>query len=535
MALNATMREQILAIIWAQFRITRNHFPRTSFGTVLSWSLSFLWHMLFIVLALLVMRGLQHAPADNLLLSVSGGLVAIFAYMQLVPVMTASGGWSLQLDKLQAFPIPAKTLFLIEVVLRLTSAPEMLILLCGIFLGLCLHPGLSPLSPFLLLLFLPLAMFTQLAIRDFILHSFAKNRFREIIAVFFMTIALLPQLMVRRQHVILLKPYLLLVANGRFTPWHQIAALSIGQFSFDILAAVIGWNCIAAVCAHRQFSKSLRQEDSFRTAPILTGKNRRIDIFAGLTQHMPDPLGAVLEKELRALVRMPRFRVLFGMACVFSIFVFLPLALQAGRHSFMRENQVPISTLYGILLLSDALLLNIFGFDRAASQVYFCTPISLSVVIRAKNLAAIFLVALQSLAVPLLSILFRLNVSGLALLSALLASAVVTVFLLATGNLLSVYFPRPIDPRATLRKQGGGKVQLWLLGCTLVMFLLVGFAFLARWATGHDWALPAVLSLELAIGLIVYRIALESSIEHATSSQEHIVAELSKNAAPLSS
>ena len=103
------------------------------------------------------------------------------------------------------------------------------------------------------------------------------------------------------------------------------------------------------------------------------------------------------------------------MACVFSIFVFLPLALQAGRHSFMRENQVPISTLYGILLLSDALLLNIFGFDRAATQAYFCTPVSLSVVIRVKNLAAIFLVALQSLAVPLLSVLFRLNLSGFAL------------------------------------------------------------------------------------------------------------------------
>ena len=67
------------------------------------------------------------------------------------------------------------------------------------------------------------------------------------------------------------------------------------------------------------------------------------------------------------------------------------------------------------------------------------------------------------------------------------------------------------------------------------MFLLVGFAFLARWATGRDWALPAVLSLELTIGLIVYRIALESSIEHATSSQEHVWTELSKNAAPLSS
>ena len=247
------MREQILAIMWAQFRITRNHFPRTSFGTVLSWCVAVLWHMLFLSWACSYARSSTRSGREPVVQFVRRASGHLFLHA-IGPVVTASGGWSLQLDKLQAFPIPANTLFVIETVLRLTSAPEMLILLCGIFLGLCLRPGLSPLSPFLLLLFVPLAMFTQLAIRDFILHSFAQNRFREIIAVFFMTIALLPQLMVRRQHVILLKPYLLLVANGRFTPWHQIAALSIGQFSFDILAAVIGWNCIAAVCAHRQFS-----------------------------------------------------------------------------------------------------------------------------------------------------------------------------------------------------------------------------------------------------------------------------------------
>lgn len=491
--------------------------------------------MLFVALGLFIMRGLEFAPAGYLLLSVSSGLLAVFAYMQIVPLVTASGGWSLQLDKLQPFPIPADTLFLMEVILRLTSAPEMLILLAGGFVGLLLRTDLSKFAPLSLLLFIPFALLVQLAVRDFILHSFARNRFREIIAVLFMAVALLPQLLIRQRSIILIKPYALMAANGRFTPWHQLSALAIGQFSIGGLAAVVCWNIAAAFWARRQFMKSLRQEDSFRTAPVIIRSAGRFDLFQTLTSRMPDPFGAIVEKELRTLVRMPRFRVLFGMACIFSLFVFLPLALQSGEHSFMGQNGVPVTTLYGLLLLSDALLLNIFGFDRGATQIYFATPAALSVVIRAKNVAAVFFVAIQSLAVPLLSLLFRIKLTALSLASSFLSAAVVTVFLLTAGNLLSVYFPRPIDPRSAFRKQGGNKVQLWLLGCTFCMFLLVGFAFLARWATSRDWVLLAVLGLEFAIGLIMYRIALESTISHALATKERLVNELSKNAAPLGS
>jgi len=191
------MREQLLAIVWAQFRITRNHFPRTSFGTVLSWTVSALWYMVFVVLALVAMRALQHSPSRYLMLSLSSGLLAAFVYMQVVPLVTTSSGWSLELDKLQAFPIGNNTLCLIEVVLRLTSAPEILILLCGAFLGLLLRPDVPPVAPFLLLLFVPFSLLLQLAVRDFILHSFARNRFREVITVLFLAFALLPQLLVR--------------------------------------------------------------------------------------------------------------------------------------------------------------------------------------------------------------------------------------------------------------------------------------------------------------------------------------------------
>jgi hypothetical protein len=281
--------------------------------------------------------------------------------------------------------------------------------------------------------------------------------------------------------------------------------------------------------------KSLRQEDSFRPASPIAKARSRFDFIASLTDHLPDPFAALVEKELRTLLRMPRFRVLFGMACVFSILVFLPVAMEAGERSFMGQNALPVTSLYGLLLLSDALLLNIFGFDRGASQLYFTTPTAFSTVVRAKNFTAILLVAVQSLVVPLLALLFRMNVTRLAVASGFLSAAVVTIFLLSAGNLLSVIQPRPIDPKSAFRKQGGAKVQMWLLFCTFGMFLLVGFAFLARWATDRDWVLLTVLALEFAIGLVVYRIALESTIGRALAGRERIVSELSKSAAPLGS
>jgi len=530
------MREQILAILWAQFRITRNHFPRSSFGTVLSWSVTGIWHMMFAVFAVLIARAMQAAPEEYLVLGLSTGLLGVFAYMLAVPLVTASAGWSLQLDKLQAFPIANRTLFLIEVVLRLTSSPEMLTLLCGGFAGLLLRRDVFPLAPLFLLLFVSFTLFLQLALRDFILHSFSRNRFREIAAILLAGVALLPRLLVRENTLPLVKPYFLMAANGAVAPWHEIAALSAGQFSVFGMAAALCWNVIAAVVAHHQFMKSLNREDSFRMASILNLSSARgVDVIGRLTRALPDPFGALLEKELRSLIRMPRFRVIFGMACVFSIFVFMPLAMNLGRHSFMSQNMLPVTSLYGLLLLSDVLLMNIFGFDRGAAQIYFAAPAAVSLAIRAKNLAAVIFIALQSLAVPLLSLLFRIQFSWLSLEAGLLAGAVVAVFLLAAGNLLSVYLPRPINPRNPFRQQAGGKVQFWLLGCTLGMFALVGAAFFARWATDRDWVLMAILGLELGIGVLVYWISLDSAVAEALKSRERIVSVLSQNASPMGS
>ena len=114
-----------------------------------------------------------------------------------------------------------------------------------------------------------------------------------------------------------------------------------------------------------------------------------------------------------------------------------------------------------------------------------------------------------------------------------LASAVATIHLMWAGNLLSVMMPRPVDPSSTMRKQGASKGQLWILLCTVGMAVLVGFAYLARWAFDSDWALLGVLAFEFIIGYVVYRVALDSAVARGISQRERIIDALSKTVSPI--
>ena len=77
-------------------------------------------------------------------------------------------------------------------------------------------------------------------------------------------------------------------------------------------------------------------------------------------------------------------------------------------------------------------------------------------------------------------------------------------------------------------------MQLWLIGCSLGTYLLVGFAFLAQWAFRSDAALLGILLLEFVIGVIVYKIATDSALSHGLDNREQLVDALSKGASPIS-
>ncbi|HEY7210827.1 MAG TPA: hypothetical protein VH477_11195 [Bryobacteraceae bacterium] len=530
-------QHQIWAIAWAQFRIARNHLPRTTFGTIVSWMALALWYGMYGAGAILLAVKLPEVPGAKLTAYLPAGLLGVFLFWQIIPLFTLSSGWSLELKKLQIYPIKNDALFALETLLRITSAPEMLILLAGTAAGLLRHADIPFWAPFALVLFVPFNLFLQLAIRDLILHSFERNRFRELFAVLVIGIAIIPQILLRTELGRRMLPRFFAVGANRVTPWHAIGTLSLGYFRLTELALSLGWIALVFLLARWIFNRSLLAEDTLRPGSAHGEKQRSRAIWSAWPARVfRDPVAALLEKELQSLVRMPKFRVLFGMACLLGILVFVPAALNSrdagGR--FLRENLIPVMNVYGLLLLSDTLLLNSLGLDRAAAQIYFVTPLSLSAVLKAKNLTAIVFVILQSAVILFVAALARAPITAMGILSGLLASSVVTVFLLIVGNFTSLSMARPIDPRQTFKKQAGAKMQIWLLGCSLGLFVLVGFAFLARYALQSDLALIAVLCFELLVGLIVYRLGLESAVERGMKERETIVQTLSRSSSPLS-
>jgi ABC-2 type transport system permease protein len=536
------MWQQIAVIAWAQFRTMRNHFPRTTAGTILGWIVSLLWYGLFAVLGVLLAIALPKLSLDQLRAWIPVGLLGVFFLWQLVPLFTLSSGWSLQVSKLLIYPVPSSSLFGVEVVLRITSAPEMILLLSGGALGLARNPELSAWPPLVMwLLFIPFNLFLSLGIRELVLQLFQRKGFREVFTVVLVGIMLLPQLLLSGRHR--MAPQVLRFARSHLLPSHSFADLALGYRALFNLLQMLAWIVAAYLLARWQFERSLTQEDTLRfgssVASLRTPANK-LSLGQQLAElpsrWFKDPLGALLQKEFQSLLRMPRFRVIFGMACVFSVMIFIPMVLnlrELGSDSFIKNNFLAVVTLYGVLMMSDSLLLNVFGFDRRAAQIYFVTPVPLATVLRAKNLTAITFIFLQSLFVLLLATLVRATITPLNILDALSASAVVGIFLLCVGNLTSIAMARPSDPTQTFRRQAGGKMQLWLMLCSLGMFLLVGFGFLARWALRNDWAYLGVMAVEFCIGLIVYHVAIQSALERAMRDRERMLEALSKNMSPV--
>ena len=528
---------QIGAIAWAQFRTTRNHLPRSSFGSVLMGVVAFLWYAMFGVIGIVLAIVIRTRPLAELRPGLGVGLLAALLFWQLKPLLSLSGGWSLQLDKLLVYPISTTAFFSLESALRITTSPEMVLLVLGSTVGLMRNREIPFYAAACLLLYIPFNLFLSLVVRELITHSFRRNRYRELFAILLVSIGILPQMFLRTSLGARSKPYFMAVANGRGTPWHEIAMLSTGALSLESILSTALWVLAAFSIARWQFEKGLREEKSLgsESSDVRLGeKHPLLTYLLELPSRVfADPVGALVEKEIRSLVRMPRFRVIFGMACFFSIVVFFPLAFGISGNRFVAINFLPIVNLYGLLVLGDSLLWNFFGFDRGAAQTYFVTPLTIKAVILAKNLTAVLFMIMQSVIVYLIALAFRFPITPMKVLTAVCDSGVVALFFLSAGNLSSVTVPRAIDPGQTLRKQTGAQIQLWLLGCSIGMFVLVGFAFLAGWALDSEWALVGVLGIEFAIGLIVYRIATDSAVERGMRDRERILDILSKSSSPV--
>ena len=538
------MIRAILRAQWLSMRMSR--LASGLRGAVFSSVIAVLWYGFWTALAALA-EELTAAPGLRTLIAswLPVGLLAVFAYWQLAPLASASMGASLDLRKLLVYPVPRRSLFLVEILLRITTCAELLLVLAGVGIGLLRNPafgGWRSLGrvPLAVVLFAAFNLMLAAGLRNLIERLLSRKGIREVVALVLMLAAVLPRLLmvtgIANRRIERVFP----AAANPIWPWGAAAHLMLGMPAGmrPALAAVIlaAWAVAAYLFGRWQFTRSLRYDLQEAQATVVSARDRgfaeRLYRLPSLV--LPDPLCAMVEKEIRSLVRTPRFRLVFVMGCSFGLVVWLPMMLRGGAaHSAVSGNFLAVVCLYALFLLAQVTYGNAFGFDGSAAQLYFLAPVAISRALAAKNIAAAMFIFLEIAAVATACSLLRLGISPAQIGEAFLVTGIAALYLLGIGNMSSVNYPHAMSAQRVSSGGGGGRAQGVLFLLYPVALLPVFMAYLARYAFDNQVVFYAVLAFAAALGVAIYWMAMESAVSAACNRRETILAELSRGEGPV--
>lgn len=535
------LNQQTRAIIWAQWRSIFNRYPRQKVGFAFTWLFTLLWYGGFAFLAGLAAWALPEVKDHKQLLEIlDGGLLGVFLYWQLMPLLMASSGLSLDLKRLMVYPIPESRMFGIEVILRASTGAEMLLILAGATIGLWRNPTVPFWSP---LVFLPFTVFNlclSAGIRDLLSRLMRKRGVREAVILGFVVLTQAPNFVVRMVPPEKLSAYARqysAISAVLPVPWQWTGRLAAGDLSAAAIGGLTLWLVLGVWFGYSQFQRGLHfdeaaAESANRAPSIRDGRIPLLERIAGLPLRIfPEPLATLVQKELLTLPRVPRFRMLFLMGAFFSLIVFLPFLTDVGgrpNQGFLRQNFLTFVVLYSMLLLTEPLFANVFAYDRKAAQAYYVLPVRFSTVLLAKNLTAGLFIVVEILLVCVATRIFGIKMGAQELMESLATVLVFAAFLLSIGNLTSVRYAKAVDATNPWRGRGSGKAGGWLMLVYLVVAPAAVLAHLARYAFDSELAFFAVLGAAFLIAVLTYIVTFDSAMEAADKGRERFLAALSE-------
>ncbi len=527
------------AILWAQLISMRPRKGRSvRGGAVFSAITGLLFYGMFGFFGWTLMLLFSSPDTSTYFLPLlSGLLLAIMLYWQLAPVISASFGASIDLRKLMAYPIPRQKLFLVEVLLRTMTSLDMLLILGGISIGLLRNPlyGLKT-APFVIsggLAFAVLNILLSAGIKNWLERFFLRTRFKEVFFLILVLIGITPQLLLLAN---VKKPASLLrfAPSQTVWPWGTMAHLMLHEQALVSALAAGAWLCAAFWFSRRQFERTLRFDGAAITAPVreATPDSFAEKIFRLPSRFLHDPLAALVEKELRTLSRIARFRMAYGMSCFFGVLIFAPaLRRQHGDAPFL-QFALPLMAVYGLLVLGQITYWNSFGFDRSAAQGYFCWPIRFRDALIAKNLTVTALMIPQITLVSLVARAFHIPSSAAKILETFAVAGIAALFWFALGNIFSVRMPRAMDPDKM--NQMSNKLQALTIFAAPFVLLPVVLAYWARSVFGNELIFAGILLIAAILGAIFYVVGLDSAVNSAIERREAMLLELSRSDGPIS-
>lgn len=526
------------AIVWGQWRTLLNVRRGTRLSSAgLATAILSLWFGAWAFsAAALGLACAKPSSAGSLQVGLPAAFLLLCGLWQLTPVMISSQGASLDVKRLLVYPVTARQLYPMDLLLRLTSNPELLLLVTGGTLGITVNPQLAgkmtPAAAAMLVLF---NLCAASGLRQQIERLAARRRLREMVGLLFLIAVALPQLVLAAGAASRFAEWITL-ATATWWPWTAAARLALGELALAHWAILVGWTGAAWIFGHWQFKRALRSETGGEArdaaAPARLRAGRLLERW--VSSLLPDPLAALTLKELLTLGRTPRFRLVFLMGFTFGVLIFLPMMLrQQGLGTpAWAEYRLTMVAVYALLLLGDAVFWNIFGFDRSAAQIYFTAPQEFGWVLVGKNLAAMVFVLLEVSGVALVWRLIGMPVRSQEVVETYAVTVVLCLYLMGTGNLVSLYYPRAASPDRSMGATSSFSVRILLLLAYPVLASPVLLAYAARYAFQSRLAFYLTLGFAATLGVFYYGFALGSASVRALRRRELFLDTLRQGGGP---
>ena len=457
-------------------------------------------------------------------------------YWQLAPVLSASFGASLDLRKLLVYPIPHRKLFTVEILLRLTTCGEMVIVVGGAAIGLLRNPLYGwRAAPWILagaVVFAAANILLSAGTRHLLERLFLRSRLKEVLILLLVSLGLLPRFLILKN---VKGTALLRLAPSQFGwPWGAAARVMLHTPGLFAGLSAAGWLAAAFLFSRWQFERSIRYDPSAvrRPASIPRADGLAERLFRLPSRCLPDPIAALIEKELRTFARIPRVRMVYAMSCFFGIAMFFPMLRNPDKHTFFLQLALPLLALYGMLMMAQITYWNCFGFDRSAVQGYYSWPVALRHVFIAKNITVVCLLIPQILILSLVARLFHLPSSPAKIFETICVMIIASLYWCSMGNIFSVRIPRALDPEKM--NQMSNKMSAMTIWTAPLLLLPLALAYWSRWFFESELVFGGLMFVAAVIGGIVYWVGLDSAVTTAGQRREAIIAELSRSEGPLS-
>ena len=538
----------IAAILRAQLLSMR---PGSNRGLALGAIGAFFWYGFWLFVAVAAALFAAHAPADLLHSGFPLALLAIFIYWQAIPILSASMGSSIDLRKILVYPVPHDKLFTIELLLRWVTGIEMQMLLAGAVIGILCNPVSGGLAVFPslaagILLFGLFNVLLASGTRSLLERLLARRKVREVVALLLAMTWVAPRFVMMSGY----KPKWLPAAGaamGAFGwPWSAAAHAALpGTQSAGATGGawlqLLVWIGVAAWFGRAQFERNLRYDALAAQATPSSARATRTRRWAERFYRLPgvlwsDPLAAIVEKELRSLIRSPRFRMVFVMGFTFGLMFWLPMVFRRSTHpGFLARNFLVIVCIYAMTLIGQVTYWNCFGIDRSAAMFYFAAPQPISRTLLGKNIACLFFLYLEAIVLMVLTLAVHVNFSLGQAVETLVVIGVCATYVMALGNISSVHYPRALTPERVAQSGGGNRTQALVAMFYPVVLLPVILAYIARYAFESQMAFAAVLAIAALIAGIFYWVAMDSAVKAANERRQMILEELSRGDGPVGS